>query len=954
MELKLRASILALTVAALASCGGGGGSSGPSLTPDENPGSGGTDGGDTSTTVRFGLPGSGGFQDGVMQATPATLASGESAQIFVAFVDENDIPSSAPAEVTFTSTCIANGKSIVNPTSASNSNGSVEVTYTANGCNIDDNVIARTQVNGTTLSANVAITTSSEAGTGTGGGQNPDTDIRFGSFSGGNFNDGVISANFTTLRPGDIVDLQVSFIDAEGQPYTDTAAVTLTSTCISAGLSSISPASASNTNGLIQAEYTSTNCNGEDNVIATATVDGTKLFSSVILTTEFNNRFGSFNGGRFNDGVIKPSASNLKTGETAALTVQLLDGQENPITGQNVRFSSGCVGSDLAAVTSAAATNGSGIATANYTANGCDGDDIVVAETRYEGQDLTATTTLTVDALQVRFGSFENVNFNEGVISSSATGVIASGETSTLTVDFLDQNGDRYTGAANVFFSSGCLSSNLAEVEPAIATNNGGTASVTYTALGCNGADEITATTSAADNTLTATVTLATDQPPLGTLQFISATPQIIGLKGTESINDIDNEDQREIGAQSTVVFKVTSTDGSPLPNQTVNFALVTGDSGSGNDGADAFLSRAADTSNSEGLVSTVVNPGTDAIPVRVRATTTHEGADASALSNSLVITTGIPDQDSVSLSASCLNPDFYSYDNSQIRVTALLSDRFNNPVPDGTSVTFRTEGGSIEASCDTGVGDFNHGECSVTLRSQSPRPADGRVTIIATAIGEESFEDTNPSNGRFDDGENHTDIGEPFLDANENGVREANEPYYNFNTAQNSTYDGPNGMYDGLLCNKNNVNTQCNPDSETLFVSDSIVIVFADSTALRADLLDGPDPATANRISDIDLDSGSRTVYVHVYDERGQVPPGGTTISATADAGKLIGLAEYEVPSTNANGSYIAAFTITPEDDLTEAKTGTLEFVIETGDCSEVSSTAVSYGATIGLSQSP
>ncbi|NKI18955.1 hypothetical protein HCU74_16225 [Spongiibacter sp. KMU-166] len=1128
MELKLRASMLALTIAALAGCGGGGGGSGPSLTPNNNPGSGDAGGGDTSTTVRFGLPSGGNFQDGVMQATPATLASGESAQIFVAFVDGDGIPSNVPADVTFTSTCIANGKSTINPATAANSNGSVEVTYTANGCNIEDNIIARTQINGTTFSANVAVATSievSNGGGGTGAGESPDTDIRFGILSGGSFNAGKISANFTDLRPGDTVDLAVSFVMPNGQPYTGPANVTFNSTCISAGLSTVAPANVTNTNGLIQSQYTSNTCNGEDNIIATASVDNATLTAGVILTTTAANRFGSFNGGRFSDGIMKTSASNLKTGDTAALTVQLLDSQQNPISGQNVRFSSGCVGTGLSAITSAAATGADGIATANYTASGCDGDDIVVAETRYAGQDLTATVTLSTDALQVRFGSFTNVTFNEGTISSSETSVIESGETTTLTVDFIDQNGDRFVGPADVFFTSACLSNGLAELAPAIATNNGGSASVVYTARGCNGNDTVTATTSAADNTLTATVTLVTDQPPLGALQFVSASPQIIGLKGTESINDEDNEDGREIGPQSTVTFKVTSTSGQPLPNQTVNFELVSGDTNSGNAGPDAFLNHNSAATNAGGLVTTVVTPGTTAMPVRVRATTTHEGATVTALSNSLAITTGIPDQNSIDISASCLNPDAWAYNGITTRVTAHLADRFNNPVPDGTTVIFWTEGGSIEGSCDTGTGGSPHGECSVLLRSQSPRPDNGRITILATAIGEESYDDTNPTNGRFDSpttpgdlttGERFYDIGEPFLDIEEDGLYDSvyetytdtdgdnrydriPEPYYdtdrdgkwdnvfetytdtdgdghydrftetytdtdgdgsydnvsetytdsnsngaydpgepfndingdgnydpspepfndingdrNFDPApepfadtngdgnfderpepfvdldddgnfdqvaepfndingdgnfdekpelfsdfdNDNSRDAPNGVYDGLLCDTNRANQVCNPASDTVFVSDRLVIVFADATALNTDILidhprDGLGYIAANSSDVIDLTKGSATVLINVYDDRGQLPPGGTKITASTDLGEIPDI-EYDVPNTNSRGPYSATFPIAPGTPPTEPKTGTMAITVETANCSEVETGTVTYTLLIPVIHNP
>ncbi|MDF1691265.1 MAG: Ig-like domain-containing protein [Zhongshania sp.] len=948
MKLFSRTSLLVLAVLLFAGCGGGGSNGGPTLTIDDSNNSGGT----TDSSVRFGISSGGSFQDGVIASDLAELTQNESTILRVSFVDANGAPVTTPAVVNFTSTCASDNSSTISPASITNSTGLVSVTYTAQGCNIEDTIIASTSINNIDLSASTSLQVSGTLAPGNGGNTG---DVRFGTLKNGQFVDGEIKANFTALQPGDSVDLYVAFIDADGLPYSDAATVNFTSTCISAGLATITPASVNNTTGLIQASYESVSCNGEDNVIATTLVNNKILRATVVLTTTFNTHFGNFVGGIFSDGRINTSSNSLKTGQSTTLTVKLQNAQGNAIAGTEVRFSSSsCVGSSLATITPSATTNANGIATAIYTTNGCDGDDIIIAETRYQGQDLSATTTLSLDALQVQFGSFNQLLFNNGTIASSKNGVIEAGETTTLTVDLIDQNGDSYTGSASIFFNSTCLASGLAEIDPAIATNIGGTASVIYTARGCDGDDLVTASTNVADNTLTAAVTLTTDQPPLGTLQFISATPQILGLKGTESINDADNEDGREIGAQSVVTFKVTSTSGQALPNQRVDFEIVTGDTGSGNNGPDAYLSSAFDTSDNEGLVTTVVTPGTTATPVRLKATTTHEGATVTAVSNSLVITTGIPDQDSFSISASCLNPDAWAYNGVTSRITAHASDRFNNPVPDGTSVVFWTEGGSIEASCNTGVGGFPHGECSVLWRSQDPRPVDGRLTILARAIGEESFADSQPTNGRYDDAETFSDIGEPYLDANENGLYDVNvEKYGDFNN--DNTRNGPNKLYDGLLCDKTGANAKCNPDSETLFVSDSIVLVMSDATKLTIEILDGPDPLTANPINGIDLTSGGGTIYAHIYDERGQLPPGGTTVSASTDLGKMIGSAEYTVPSSNSNGSYIAAFTIIPSDAPNEAKIGGLVISVDTGDCSEVSGgTTVNYSVYIPLKQNP
>jgi hypothetical protein len=53
--------------------------------------------------------------------------------------------------------------------------------------------------------------------------------------------------------------------------------------------------------------------------------------------------------------------------------------------------------------------------------------------------------------------------------------------------------------------------------------------------------------------------------------------------------------------------------------------------------------------------------------------------------------------------------------------------------------------------------------------QSSSPRPTDGRVTVLAYALGEESFLDVN-GNNVFDAGEDYQDLGDIFIDRLFNG----------------------------------------------------------------------------------------------------------------------------------------------------------------------------------------
>ncbi len=59
-------------------------------------------------------------------------------------------------------------------------------------------------------------------------------------------------------------------------------------------------------------------------------------------------------------------------------------------------------------------------------------------------------------------------------------------------------------------------------------------------------------------------------------------------------------------------------------------------------------------------------------------------------------VSMGFPDNDSFTFSADRYNIEGAGFADETAAITMQLSDRFNNPVPDGTVVSFTTEGGSI------------------------------------------------------------------------------------------------------------------------------------------------------------------------------------------------------------------------------------------------------------------
>lgn len=117
------------------------------------------------------------------------------------------------------------------------------------------------------------------------------------------------------------------------------------------------------------------------------------------------------------------------------------------------------------------------------------------------------------------------------------------------------------------------------------------------------------------------------------------------------------------------------------------------------------------------------------------------------------------------------------------------LADRFNNPIPDGTKVYFTTEGGSIKGNyTDATTGStpnciISDSTCTAKLTAMSPRPNNGRVTVLAYTEGEESFKDVN-GNGVLDESDYLSstdmpyfdDISEPFLDENYDGLYTSGE----------------------------------------------------------------------------------------------------------------------------------------------------------------------------------
>lgn len=559
-----------------------------------------------------------------------------------------------------------------------------------------------------------------------------------------------------------------------------------------------------------------------------------------------------------------------------------------------------------------------------------------------------------VDGGRAQLGRGTGDNFVAGEIGvgiGAGTSLSPGGRTS-LDVSLVDGFGELITSPVSVSFNSDCISTGASSLTgtdeeggSSVETSNG-TATVTYRADGCVGEDSITArATYEGVSVGSARANLVVEADTIQTLSFVGAEPEVISIKGTGG-----NE-------TSTVTFRVLGTTGSPMRDAEVNFSLTP--SGTGG----LALVNSSDRSNANGEVTTTVQAGTLPTAVRVTASTETDVGSISTQSNQLAVSTGIPDQNSTSLSASDLYPVAWNYDGIESSLTIRLADAFENPAPDGTAVTFTSSGGAVDSSCTT-----EGGACSVTWRSQNPRPEPsegfvvteaplgvfcpdglpanqttncrpGRVKVLATALGNESFEDMN-SNGVYNHGtdiflSDNTDgrcdpnrpksysdvdeagcddLGTAYLDRDFSGSYDSDEVIVALSPDENSDgseHRSGDGIYNGVLCSEASRDAgECNRDSVT--VRDDIMIVM--TSAEPYFMPDGRLPGQ----EDVELAPGeSATITMLLADKNGNGMPAGTALSLNDELARNVEAAIF--PDGELSGSSepgTISVTITADDN--------------------------------------
>jgi len=324
-----------------------------------------------------------------------------------------------------------------------------------------------------------------------------------------------------------------------------------------------------------------------------------------------------------------------------------------------------------------------------------------------------------------------------------------------------------------------------------------------------------------------------TPPPPTGTppgppsnIAVTSSAPSVLGLKGSG------------IQERGTISYLVSDSLGIPAPGITVNFAVQAPVLG-------ITLLKTSAVSDLNGVVTAAYTSGSEVGVSGITATVSTTGA---TVTRAVAVRGAKPSASGFYFRCEKANLPVYTSTPwlESMTCTIRLADRFGNRVGVATPVRLATEAGTISASVTTKPFDFanpsdpNEGSATVTFstdmgngsapadvdplvaaptqfpwpRQLEPRvsppgfltrnPRDQFVTIIAMTEGEEAFVDAN-HNGLLDNNEVFYDLGDPFIDANDDnayGQIYTGGPWevrFCGINADCSTYRGPNGLWDSL-----------------------------------------------------------------------------------------------------------------------------------------------------------
>lgn len=442
---------------------------------------------------------------------------------------------------------------------------------------------------------------------------------------------------------------------------------------------------------------------------------------------------------------LKDTANNTITALTslgAIASVTVTNQKGEPVHGAVVTFSSNA---DLEFGTSnkAVLTDAAGVASISVRPQNTTTTGAYTISASVSAQGLSAQTTDTAFSIQPVKTVAEDLK--------AAVSILEAGGKTNITLVLKDPDTGVVQNNQPISFSASCGSFDAATVT---STNQGNVIS-TYQAIDAQGnlcTGPVVVTVRNASGVL-GTVNLTVNAIKPNSILYTSGEVKLgVVTSGTSNSGQVE-----------FTIF----TDETPAPDQEVLVELTKSP-------ADLSFVNLGNTdikrlrTDAAGKIYVNVYPGSLPGPVEIKATLVDDPT-INALSKDVSVATGRATQERMSLSIDKQALQT-SRDGDTANITVRLADRVGNKVPDGTVVSFVSEGGSIDPNCST-----LNGVCSVTLITQDPRPADNRVTVLAFVEGDKAYIDTNSDN-RYTPGVDRLthNLGQFFRDDNESNTFES------------------------------------------------------------------------------------------------------------------------------------------------------------------------------------
>jgi len=480
-------------------------------------------------------------------------------------------------------------------------------------------------------------------------------------------------------------------------------------------------------------------------------------------------------------------------------------------------------------------------------------------------------------------GTTTNLEESAGSPASIALGtslpaftVLSQGGETTVTALVKDADGNTVDNGTVVQFtaSQGSI--------PASATTVDGVASAAFKAGASGGIVTITAAVDDGTGTfITKQISIEVATGDAASIVLASVTPEQIGVIGSG------------ISQVAVMKFQVLDTTDNPVPDGTVVEFSLTSSLGGGES-----ISVDSDQTTG-GAVSVALLSGRVSGTATVTASVTLETGTVVSTEGRVTIVAGKPDQEHFGLAVGTKNFSGWDTFGLEDKITAFLGDRFSNPVPAETPISFFTEGGLVsvkDASGEPTNLTSIDGQATATLISANPLPSTistltglpGASTILAVTNGEESFTDSN-GNGLYDSGEPFEDRGEPFIDKNDSSTFDSDEFFVDVD--ENGSYTEGNGVR----------------DSSTVIWTTHQVMFSASNTAPKLTLT--PNPFAIG-------DDGSQSFDLSITDVNGNPLVPGTSVSISASTGELVGNTDFTLADATIPGLGATDFSFTLRDN--------------------------------------